>query len=71
MSSVRPKSRYQWDTPGCEGHDGGRTDVVRVELEDADGCSNGGCPESPGGEGTNDRELAGVEVVNDDLTKLR
>lgn len=48
----------------------GRTDVVRVELVDADEHRDSGRPERPGGERADAGELAGVEVVYDDGVKL-
>lgn len=51
---------------GMEGH----TDVVRVELVDADEHSDGGRAERPGGERAEAGELAGVEVVDDDGVEL-
>ncbi len=49
----------------------GRTDVVRVELVDADKDGDGGRTERPGGERADTGELAGVEVVYDDGVELR
>ena len=49
----------------------GRTDVVRVELVDADEHADGRRPEEPRECGAEEGELARVEVVDEDGVELR
>ena len=50
--------------------EGALTDIVRVELVDADQRAHGGEAQDPGHDGSEDGELALVEVVDEYLVEL-
>jgi hypothetical protein len=47
-----------------------RTDIICIELIDPNKCSNGGGPQTPFCNLTNNRELASMEVIDDDTVEL-
>ena len=49
---------------------GRRTDIIRVELVNTNQDANSGCPQSPSKGFTEDRELAGMKVIDEQRVEL-
>ena len=49
---------------------GRRTDIIRVELVDTNQDTNSGCPQNPSKGFTEDRELAGMKVIDEQRVEL-
>ena len=47
-----------------------RTDIIRVELVDTNQDTNSGCPQSPSKGFTEDRELAGMKIIDEQRVEL-
>ena len=64
INSVRPSMGFS-STTRHQSRNGKRTNVICVELVNADQNADGRGPERPGHQGTKDGELALVEIVDE------